>query len=409
MALQKPLYNDPTTLYDKEFSPTADEMALARVTLNGIGGIGLVANNNSITGVADPVNPQDVVNLRSLNIRAAGFSVKTSVAALATTNITLSGAQTVDTYAVTAGQRVFVTGQTNGPDNGIYDVQTGAWTRSSDFPVGSHAVGWAAFVEFGTNYKNEFWACNSAPGSDVVGTNTLTFAQANAVPELTVSGTGISYSSGNLTLNYGPGIAAGASGITAQVDGGAIVINGSNQISLKTKSGGPLTNDPTNGLTLTAQSGVLDASGSTLNLVGLPTTAGLNLLYQNNYADTVHKHSVVKAVYTNGSNALAKGVPVFINSAGQLQASDAAATTTAIVIGVTTAAIAANATGEVALSGSCAGCLTGATAGAQMFLAVGGGLTATAPSASGNVVYAVGFASAATDLALQFRFVTVRA
>jgi hypothetical protein len=48
-------------------------------------------------------------------------------------NITLSGEQTINTLAVVAGDRVLVRNQTDATENGIYDVATGAWTRSTDF------------------------------------------------------------------------------------------------------------------------------------------------------------------------------------------------------------------------------------------------------------------------------------
>lgn len=63
---------------------------------------------------------------------------KAPVRAGTTTNITLSGEQTVDGVAVKAvgttgyPDRVLVKNQTNPVENGIYDVSTAAWTRSLD-------------------------------------------------------------------------------------------------------------------------------------------------------------------------------------------------------------------------------------------------------------------------------------
>ena len=47
-------------------------------------------------------------------------------------NITLSGPQTVDGVSCVAGDRVLLKWQTAGAANGIYVVQTGAWTRAAD-------------------------------------------------------------------------------------------------------------------------------------------------------------------------------------------------------------------------------------------------------------------------------------
>ena len=65
-----------------------------------------------------------------------GLSTSTAVKAPcrvhSTVNLTLEGAQTVNSVAVVAGDRVLVTAQTDATENGIWDVQTGAWTRSKD-------------------------------------------------------------------------------------------------------------------------------------------------------------------------------------------------------------------------------------------------------------------------------------
>jgi hypothetical protein len=65
---------------------------------------------------------------------STSVAIKAPVKAVATENITLSGAQTINGVAVTDGDRVLVTAQTDATTNGIYDVvSTGAWRRSADF------------------------------------------------------------------------------------------------------------------------------------------------------------------------------------------------------------------------------------------------------------------------------------
>lgn len=67
-----------------------------------------------------------------------GKAYKTPATALATTNITLSGEQTVGAVAVLSSNaagvadRVLCTGQTNTAQNGLWDVSTAAWTRPID-------------------------------------------------------------------------------------------------------------------------------------------------------------------------------------------------------------------------------------------------------------------------------------
>jgi len=50
-----------------------------------------------------------------------------------TANITLSGIQTIDGIVLEADDRVLVKDQTDGSENGIYLVKTGAWVRAADW------------------------------------------------------------------------------------------------------------------------------------------------------------------------------------------------------------------------------------------------------------------------------------
>jgi hypothetical protein len=60
-------------------------------------------------------------------------AVKVPVKAATTANITLSGEQTIDGVACVTDDRVLVKNQTTTANNGIYDVDTGSWTRAVDF------------------------------------------------------------------------------------------------------------------------------------------------------------------------------------------------------------------------------------------------------------------------------------
>ena len=66
-----------------------------------------------------------------------GINVKTGMkkpcAAATTANITLTGAQTVDDVVLAVGDRVLVKDQTDGTENGVYLVASGAWTRSDEW------------------------------------------------------------------------------------------------------------------------------------------------------------------------------------------------------------------------------------------------------------------------------------
>src|SRR5690349_8669789 len=60
-----------------------------------------------------------------------GTAIKAPCDCATTANITLSGEQTID-GVTTSGSRVLVMNQTTASQNGIYDSDTGSWTRSLD-------------------------------------------------------------------------------------------------------------------------------------------------------------------------------------------------------------------------------------------------------------------------------------
>lgn len=61
------------------------------------------------------------------------LGVKAPVRVAASSNITLSGLQTIDSISLAAGDRVLVYGQTTSSENGVYAASAGAWAREPDF------------------------------------------------------------------------------------------------------------------------------------------------------------------------------------------------------------------------------------------------------------------------------------
>lgn len=99
------------------------------------------------------------------------------VKAVATSNITLSGTQTVDGVALSAGDRCFVVGQTTASQNGLYVVAAGAWTRATDADVSAEFVaGKMLTVQQGTTYAGTQWQLTTT-GAITLGTTALTFTQ----------------------------------------------------------------------------------------------------------------------------------------------------------------------------------------------------------------------------------------
>jgi len=118
---------------------------------------------------------------------------KAPVTALAAANVTLSGEQTIDGVALleinSAGvpDRVLCIAQNDSTENGIWDVSTGAWTRSLD-ANGNYdlAKGTNVLVVSGTVYSGSFWQITAA-NPITIGTTSMTWGRSLANSATTMS------------------------------------------------------------------------------------------------------------------------------------------------------------------------------------------------------------------------------
>ena len=125
---------------------------------------------------------------------------KASCRAISTSNVTLSGGApaTVDGVSLAVQDRILVTGQTTGSENGIYRVTTvgsgsnGTWVRAADADAdGDITAGLTVMVTEGTTYADTSWKLTT-DDPITVGTTALTFEQASAYAFGTVSADGTS-------------------------------------------------------------------------------------------------------------------------------------------------------------------------------------------------------------------------
>ena len=94
---------------------------------------------------------------------AAGLTPLQVARLVTTTNVALTGLQTVDGVVLLAADRVLLVGQTNSLENGLWVAAAGAWTRPADFLSQSTPVkGTAVAVTSGTNLAGTVWMLNSA-------------------------------------------------------------------------------------------------------------------------------------------------------------------------------------------------------------------------------------------------------
>lgn len=203
------------------------------------------ANNQTITNVTDPTNPQDAVNLRTLLNNVAGLSASQPAAYAtsaplptntyangasgvgATLTATANGALSVDGQAVAAGQRIVVNNEAALQNNGIYLVtQAGSagtpyiLTRATDFNQNTNVgpgilvpVEAPATVAAGTNNNGKVFLSVTAT-NPTIGTTGITFTSVGGTYS---AGTGLTLTGSTFSLTVPVAVTSGGTGgITAK-------------------------------------------------------------------------------------------------------------------------------------------------------------------------------------------------
>ena len=169
-----------------------------------------------ITLSGDPTADLHAVPRQWVESRAS----KESCRAATTSNITLSGTQTIDGVALSIGDRVLVNNQSTARQNGIYVVASGAWTRATDGNTWNDLVGAYTTIEQGLANGDSMWLCEINKGGTLDTTDVSwqlisnaqiaalgalanngliarTAADTLAARSIGVSGTGLSVTNGN--------------------------------------------------------------------------------------------------------------------------------------------------------------------------------------------------------------------
>ena len=157
------------------------------------------ATGSTITGLSTPTGDTDAANKAYVDNLVQGLDAKASCVVATTGNITLSGTQTIDGIAVTAGQRVLVKNQTAAAENGIYVAAAAGWARAADANTWDELVHAFSFVERGTDGANNGYLCTIA-ANGTLGTTAITWVQFSGAGQIT-AGAGLS-KIGN-TINVG--------------------------------------------------------------------------------------------------------------------------------------------------------------------------------------------------------------
>jgi len=160
----------------------------------------MIVDGGTITGLQDPITPTEPATKNYVDNLINNEKWKGSVRAATTVNITLSGAQTIDGVNIVADDRVLVKSQTDGVENGIYVASASAWTRSVDMAAGTEAAGVSMWVSEGTINADVSYVCTNDKGTDIVGTDILTFIQFINTGTVT-AGDGLTLTVNTLSVN----------------------------------------------------------------------------------------------------------------------------------------------------------------------------------------------------------------
>lgn len=171
----------------------------------------------SLTGVPTTLaghGINDAYTKTEVDTLVQGLDVKASVRAATTVNITLSGTQTIDSVALSVGDRVLVKDQSTASQNGVYIVAAGAWTRATDFNAWAEVPGSFFFVEEGTANGDCGFVCTGNAGGTLDST-AIAFSQFSGAGQV-APGTGLAKNGNTLSL-ANTTVTAGAFGGASQV------------------------------------------------------------------------------------------------------------------------------------------------------------------------------------------------
>lgn len=190
-----------------------DEFAVPTADIN--------VNSRKITGLATPVSGTDAANKQYVDDAVAGFSWKESARVRVDTNVTTtSPGASLDGVTMATNDRVLLTGQSTGSQNGlwIWNGAASAMTRPTDFDSDADASGAAIMITEGTSASQQWVLTTDSPIT--IGTTSLTWVQFGGGASYT-AGNGLTLTSTDFNVGAGTGISVGAD--TVSIDTAVVV------------------------------------------------------------------------------------------------------------------------------------------------------------------------------------------
>ena len=191
---------------------------------------GVFTNITTTTGTitTSPVSSTDIANKYYVDSVAQGLGPKAACQVGTTTNITLSGLQTIDGYTTLSGDRVLVKNQSTSAQNGIYIASATAWTRAVDIDVWSEVPG-AYTVLLNGGQADTGWVCTAAQ-TGTIGVTAMPWVQFSGNSTY-YAGTGLTLASNTFSITN-TGVTAATYGSASQTV--TFVINAQGQITSAT-------------------------------------------------------------------------------------------------------------------------------------------------------------------------------
>ncbi len=160
--------------------------------------------NFKLTGVADGLNPQDAVNIRTMQAFISGVGLTINTRGVQTVQQALSGLPTIDGVTYIAGDEILLTAQTVGAQNGPWVTAAGSWTRPAYWAAASaqHPAGFR--VQEGTTFGDTRWTMTTN-GTITVDTTAVTIIQDTSGAFYT-AGNGLLLTGNSFSVKNGDGI-----------------------------------------------------------------------------------------------------------------------------------------------------------------------------------------------------------
>ena len=240
-------------------------IALGATSTTLAGMTGITFSSGTVTGLATPSASTDAATKAYVDSSIQGLSWKQAVLVATTANITLSGTQTIDGVAVTAGARVLVKNQTTTSQNGIYVVAAGAWSRAADSTTAAQIDGEAVYVQQGTSFADTGWTETATIVT--VGTDPIVYAQFSGSGAYT-AGTGLSLT-GNVFANTGVLSVTTNTGLSTNVAAtGAVTITNTGVTSFTSNTGLSANVSATGAVTVTNTGVTSNVAGTGISVSG---------------------------------------------------------------------------------------------------------------------------------------------